>query len=353
MSAAILIGYVLVPLFGVFLCVAPLVSRPTIQFGVRVPPERVAAPVIGQQRHRYIWRSAVIAVAGTILVFAAGAHAPWWLSRIVLVLVIATDACLFWWARHSIARVKSAEGWFVGRRQTVVTDTSWRSEPVRFPAVWLVPAVAIIVATAVVGVLRYPDLPAHLDAGGGRHLATTPASAFATLLGQLFVTGLWIILLTLAFRSRPDLDTGDPAASLRGYRQALVLIGRAGLILVACINLTLALSALRRWQIADLPVGLVILPAALGVAGILAVVVQAGRIRGRADTATAGSDRDDDRFWKAGLVYVNRDDPALMVSARFAFGLTPNLGNPRVWLSITGMVAILAALIAVRLTVGW
>ena len=352
MTAAILIGYVLVPLFGVFLCAAPVVSRPTIQFGVRVPPERVAAPVIGRERRRYVWRSAVIALVATVVVFAAGAHAPWWLSRVSLVLLMATDAGLFWWAHRSVARVKSAEGWFAGRRQTVVTDTGWRAEPTRFPAAWLLPSVAIIVATAVVGVLRYPDLPTHLDTGGGRHLATTPASAFAPLIGQLFATGLWIILLTLAYRSRPDLDTGDPAASLRGYRRALGLIGRAGLILVACIDLMLALAAVRRWQIADLPAGLVILPVALGLTGLLAVVVRAGRIRGRVGTAAVGSDRDDDRFWKAGLAYVNRDDPALMVNARFAFALTPNLGNPRVWLIIAGVAAVLAGLIALKLTVG-
>jgi uncharacterized membrane protein len=350
-SAAILIGYVVVPLFGVFLCVAPLVSRPTIQFGVRVPPERVAAPVIERERHGYVWRSAVIAVLATTAVFATGGHAPSWLSRIILVLLIAADAGLFWWAHRAVARTKSAEGWFAGQRQTVVADTKWRTEPARFPAAWLLPAAAIIVATAVVGVLRYPHLPAHLSTG--RHyVATTPASAFATLIGQLFVVGVWTTLLTLAYRGRPDLDTGDPTASLRGYRRALVLIGRAGLILVACIDLTLALAALRRWQIADLPEGVVILPAALGVAGILAVVVYAGRIRARAGTAVAGSDRDDDRFWKAGLVYVNRDDPALMVNARFSFGFTPNLGNPRVWLIIAGVATILAGLVVLRLTVG-
>jgi uncharacterized membrane protein len=351
-SAAILIGYVLVPLVGVFLCVAPVVSRPTIQFGVRVPPERVETPVIGRERHRYVWRSAVVAVAATVAMFAAGGHVPSWLSRITLVLVVAADAGLFWWAHRSVARVKAAEGWFVGRRQTVVADTGWRTEPARFPVVWLLPAVAIIVATSVVGVLRYPELPAHLDTGGGRQVAATPASAFATLVGQLYVTGLWTVLLTLAYRARPDLDTGDPAASLRAHRRALVLVGRAGLVLVACIDLTLALAALRRWQIVDLPVGIVILPVVLGLADLLAVVVLAGRIRGRAGTPTAGSDRDDDRFWKAGLVYVNRDDPALMVSARFAFGLTPNLGNPRVWMIIAGVVAVLAGLIGLRLTVG-
>ncbi len=27
--------------------------------------------------------------------------------------------------------------------------------------------------------------------------------------------------------------------------------------------------------------------------------------------------RDDDRFWKGGLIYVNRDDPAIMVANWF------------------------------------
>jgi hypothetical protein len=43
-------GYVLVPLFGVFMCIGPVVTRPTVQFGVRVPPEYSAAPVIRRER---------------------------------------------------------------------------------------------------------------------------------------------------------------------------------------------------------------------------------------------------------------------------------------------------------------
>ena len=95
-----------VPLFGVFLCVAPVVSRPTIQFGVRVPPGRVAAPVIERERRRFVWRSAAVAVVATAVVFAVGARTSWWPSRVVLMLLISADAGLFWSAHRSIARVK-------------------------------------------------------------------------------------------------------------------------------------------------------------------------------------------------------------------------------------------------------
>ena len=50
-----------------------------------------------------------------------------------------------------------------------------------------------------------------------------------------------------------------------------------------------------------------------------------GNVRGLA--RAAGTDRDDDRFWKAGLVYVNRDDPAILIGARFGVGWTLNFGN--------------------------
>jgi uncharacterized membrane protein len=37
---------------------------------------------------------------------------------------------------------------------------------------------------------------------------------------------------------------------------------------------------------------------------------------------------DDDRFWKAGSIYVNPADPALFVPKRFGVGWTVNLGHP-------------------------
>ena len=41
--------------------------------------------------------------------------------------------------------------------------------------------------------------------------------------------------------------------------------------------------------------------------------------------------RDDDRFWKMGFIYFNRDDPALMVPKRFGIGYTINMGNSISW----------------------
>lgn len=62
-----------------------------------------------------------------------------------------------------------------------------------------------------------------------------------------------------------------------------------------------------------------------------------GNVRGLA--LATGTDRDDDRFWKAGLLYVNRDDPAIVVGARFGVGWMLNFGNPVAWLLSAGFAA--------------
>jgi uncharacterized membrane protein len=206
--------------------------------------------------------------------------------------------------------------------------------------------VAVIVATVIVGVFRYPHLPAYLGRGAQR-VTTSPVSAFGRDIGQVYAIGLWTALLALVYRSRPDLDTADPAASLRSYRQALDMFGRAGLVLLACVDLTLLLAALELRQIVRLSGSgdiLVLVPFALGLLAFFCAVVRSGTVRASAAGGATATDRDDDRFWKAGIVYVNRDDPAVLVSARGVFTWTVNLGNPSGWLLIAGVVAFASGL---------
>ena len=64
------------------------------------------------------------------------------------------------------------------------------------------------------------------------------------------------------------------------------------------------------------------------------------------------TDRDDDRFWKAGLLYVNHDDPAIAVASRFGAGWTLNFGNRAAWLIIAGIAAALAGLVVIGAATG-
>ena len=70
MNAGALAAEFTVPFYGALFCALPAVTKPTVQFGVRIPPERTAATVIGDQRRAYYQRTAVI-----------GSAAPSWRQR--------------------------------------------------------------------------------------------------------------------------------------------------------------------------------------------------------------------------------------------------------------------------------
>ena len=362
MNAGRLTGEIIVPFFAVTLCLAPTVTRPTVPFGVRVPPERARATVIRHERHSYYWRTAAIGACGTVAALLLGGHGPWWLTRIIALLVVAADFGCFWIARNKITAVKHAERWYAGHRQVVATDTSWRADPPRFPVHWLIPALIVIAATVIVGVVRYPDLPARLAVGFGRRGAPKSiVSAFGIVAGQLWVTLLWTGMMLIVYRSRPDIESADAAASTRRYRRFLAAFTRAVLTLVALVDLTLLLAALHTWQVYRLSgfgSALPVLPFAAGLLILVVVTLRTGQGGFRLSGGSAGygpaagTDRDDDRFWKAGLIYRNRDDPAILVGARFGVGWTFNVANPMSWLIIAGIVAVPAGLAAISAAAG-
>ena len=260
---------------------------------------------------------------------------------------MAAGFCCFRIAQRKIAAVKNKDEWFAGLRQTVVTDTSWRTDPPRFPLRWLVPALAVIAATIAVGALRYPGLPAHIVTTSGHRVSKSAVSALLVAF-QLYVTAQWTGIMLIIYRSRPDIEAADPAALTLRYRRFLAAFARALLIMAALVDTTLLLIALGIWQVYR-PSGavqaLAILPVAAGLVLLATVAARSGqggsRLNGnvRGLALATGTDRDDDRLWKAGLFYVNRDVPLIMVAARFGAGWTLNFGNRVAWLIIAGIVA--------------
>jgi len=369
MNAGGLAAEFTVPFYGALFCALPAVTKPTVQFGVRVPPERTGATVLGDQRRAYYRRTAVIGVCCTVVAILLAVHrSPWSPMLIQPIEVVADIGCLLV-ARRKITTVKRTERWFAGLRQTVVADTSWRADPPRFPVRWLIPALTITAATVLIGVVRYPELPGRLTDGfgawgaSGHQVHKTAVTVFALAFAQVWVTVLWTAIMLIIYRSRPDIDVADPAASVRRYRELLARCTSAMLVLVTLIDLSLLLAALRNWQVyrlAGAGAALPMLPYAVGLLVLVTFVLRSGQggFRLAADGIGAArtpdlprragqADRDDDRFWKGGLIYVNPEDPALMVGARFGVGWTFNLANRGAWLLISAIVGAPAGLVII------
>ncbi len=343
----------LVNLFGpvlglVVLWLLPTMNRRTLPFGIRVPAAHADAPVIAAQLRTYRrW----ILGAGIVVVAAAAALTyllPMPVAQgVALLAVVAVWLPAFLRARREIGAAKEREGWYDGLRQGVVADTSLRTEPVRFPWLWAAPAVLLCAVTAVLGVVRYPDLPptlvTHWDLSGtpDRTTATSVGSAFALVFVQVAMTVLLVGLMWASIRFRPDLDAAAPKVSAHQYRGFLLATAKAVLVLAALVDVSMLVISWQMWGGGgQLPAGVVILPILVGTAVVIGSAIRTGQsgsrlpADGAAGAGTAEEDtgvvqRDDDRYWPVASFYVNRDDPAMFVPKRLGVGWTVNFGNPK------------------------
>lgn len=279
----------------------------------------------------------------------------------VPVLILAVCLAVFRRARVAIAAAKRDEGWYRGLRQGVVTDTSLRTDPERFPHLWSIPALLIVAGTVVTAVVLYPSVPdrfaVHFNASGipDGFATKSVGSVFFPVFVQAGVTATILVLAWFSFRARPELDPARPADSARRHRRFSMRAvissccwppastcryspgpGRSG---IAGQNLS--------------PV-LVLLPLLTGLAIVVGVALRTGQGGSRLPAADGGAPeeentdvvrRDDDQYWRgAGSLYVNRDDPSLLVQKRFGFGWTLNFGNPRALLLLALIVGLPLAL---------
>jgi uncharacterized membrane protein len=203
------------------------------------------------------------------------------------------------------------------------------SPPERFPWSWAAPAVLVIGITAGVGAVRYPGLPPRIpvhfavDGGVDRTVPTTVLTAFLPVGIQLMVTA---VLCACA------------AVTLRAGERARAT-ARSLLWLAACLNLANYFLAEQIWSrhpdIGPPTIAGVVIATGAGLAGVVVTVGYAARTP--PDRTAAQPDH-----WR-GVIYVNRDDPALFVPKRFGIGWTLNFGRPASWVVLGALVAVVIA----------
>jgi uncharacterized membrane protein len=358
MTVAIALSSVLSALVLVLALVLPSVSSPTVPFGVRVPAQRTADPTVVRQTRIYRWRvlgSGILAAGIGVVMFSVTGE-PLLLPMSVLLLVGAWYGCFFL-ANHEIRAAKAAGGWYEGLHQGIAVDTRLRTDPPRFPWIWLAPALVITVATAVVGVISYPSMPEilvlHYNASGvpNRLAAKSVGTAFSLVFVQIGVTALLVGIAAAIFRSsRPDIDPARPVASARWHRQYMSLGAKALLGLVAMIDVGMLGASLLMWTgtVTSWAPLVVVLPILTAVVVAVVVLARNNREQEAGAEGTGLIHRDDDKYWWGGLLYVNRDDPALLVPRRFGLGWALNFGNPRTAMVLAGVLALIGVSISLR-----
>jgi uncharacterized membrane protein len=360
---SIVLGIALVSLIAASLVAMPALVRRTLPLGVSVPQARVDDPVVRTAVRRYraivvaAWAAAVVA----ILLIAPFEPSVALLVGILLLLVASVVAYLV--PRSAIQRAKRDERWYEGATVRLVADTAPAERP-RPPTWWFVSALVLLGAVAAYGVAAYEAMPAsipvHWNAAG-------VADAYAeksvwSVFGPLLIGGATIVgLYALSFLVRVSPVRGDAADDrAANARRAFAVRSLTSTMLGA---LMLALAAIFGWTSLLSWIGDV--PAAVAAWGTFALVLvlllvvalfvwrYARAMRAGGTAVGAGADApDDDRHWKAGMVYVNPDDPSFLVQKRFGVGWTVNLGHPAGVIACVVLLALIAVAIILPIALG-
>jgi uncharacterized membrane protein len=352
-------------LFGVLFSAVVALRPPGLPLSVRVPQAHIDDPVVLSAIRRFRW-GLVLAWATTAaltVLLAIFGQAP--LATVLPVLLYtALSILILVLSRRMIISAKRVGGWFEGvpvRMSAQLTPPAYRHPPIIWPAL----AVIVLAATTAVDVALYPTLPdpiaVHFNAAG--NVDGWAAKSIWSVFGVLMIGAAVVILLAVLsvfaarYSVRVQADDTAQQAALRTQVQRTML---TSLLSELSFVLALGFSAIElaqrllpgvRGAVAGSAIGLVVL--------VMAVVI--GNVaRGRAQLRPAnvrdpGSPRpdavDDDEHWKGGLIYVNRDDPALVVPRRFGLGWTVNLGHPAgIALTILLLLVIAGGVTAVILT---
>jgi uncharacterized membrane protein len=345
-------------LTGVLLLL-PRLGRPTVPFGVRVPTGHADAPAVRRATTLYSRGLLVTlpSIAALLVALAVLLPAGVILAAAALVPLVAWFV-LYLSARRTVQAAKRDERWYEGLRQAVATDTSLRTSPPPYPWRWAVPAIVVTLVTAAIGAVRYPSLPdriaTRLDPTPAEFIDTTVWSAFALVGIQLVLTLIMLGVAAVAVRGKADLIATAPATSADQHRRYAATMARCVLLVAAGQAITVLMLALMTWELVPRTTAWAAassLPTVAAAAVLVVVAVRTGQSGHR--LATAGSDpaarpgvehRDDDAHWIAGLLYINRDDPAILVPARFGdVGWTLNLAHPAVWMATAVALVITAA----------
>ncbi|WP_422934213.1 DUF1648 domain-containing protein [Sinomonas sp. P47F7] len=329
-AVAVILGLVVTTVLGGLLFAMPSYVARDLPLGVSVPLARAGSGAVVSANRRYrtlVLLAWMFSAAGAVVL---GAVDPALAVPVPLGAMLVLGYAGYAVARRQIQRAKKAEGWFDGLPVRLRGEVLAPAPP-RVPLGWFVAGAAVLAAAALWGAAVYPAFPGqvavHWNAAGTADRfveKSLPGVLGLPLLGLVFDAA--VLLLALAVRRTPVVE--DPE---RGGRLVRTVLGLLGQIAFLCSGL-LALAGPLSWSGSSSARLVPAVAAGAGVLMLVAVVVRLVRLgapaRGPAGT-DKGSDRPDtDRLWKAGVFYVNRDDPSVLVPKRFGVGWTFNFGSP-------------------------
>ncbi|QFF97455.1 DUF1648 domain-containing protein [Psychrobacillus glaciei] len=331
----------------------PKFLKQTEVFGVYVPEQYVKDKIIVYLKKRYF---RVVLTTG--LVILAG-YLLWTLTQdldedtLALVSVGVQFTSLFisigyYFIMHiRVKKLKAEKGWTIGKNEVRVVDLKFQ-EKLRLvpPIVFIIPMI-VTVGLIIYTFMKYPEMPDMIPTHwgpSGQADAFSEKTYFSVIsmpLILLVMQGMFLLMSEGMKFSGAKINPSNKKTSVaqqlafRKYTSWFSLfITLSTTLLMGYLHLqTIHPEISSPWIMFTLPIVFLVIT----FVGVGIYTVKVGQSGSRLKVGGASSSKedsiavDDDKYWKGGMLYINRDDPSILVEKRFGVGWTLNFGRPLSW----------------------
>ncbi|MCL2655189.1 MAG: DUF5808 domain-containing protein [Coriobacteriia bacterium] len=350
---------VIVGFTGVLLGITPMLLKHSEVFAVTVPPVEFHSPELKSMRLRYCaltLAATAVALIVTAICLAISENAFFIAYTASTLALVVVSFALYLFFRSRVRALKEERGWAAQPGATVsavITPASVKKPPSIW---WNLLYVVIVAVTLVIGIVYYPHMPAMVPMNtdlAGKVIRYAPKS-FGVLLFAPMIQVFFGVIMTFVFwmigRARRDIDPAHPLTTAE--HSALFTRVQSIFMLVFGLALAGSMIAMQFSMAGKLSINvaglIIIVVTVVLMAALVWISLKYGQSGARLGHPAQDSDevaRDDDRYWKLGVLYFNPDDPALFVPKRFGVGWTNNFARPMTWVLAGGLVVLCVGLV--------
>ncbi|WBW94710.1 DUF1648 domain-containing protein [Oceanirhabdus sp. W0125-5] len=324
----------------------PILSRKELFFGIRVPAEKADDKELAGVYSLYKKLFLIIIAPITLILIGISFLKILFIPMYITLFAVMIMICGVYLICHKKTQyIKNKNQWNINKKQFVYVDTEYVSskrKKVAISPLWYLIPILIITISSILIWINYDSIPnsiaIHWNIYGeaDNWITKTPTSVMTAPIIQLFVTILVLFAHMTICWSKQQIDTSDPETSMkkdRIFRRRvsifLFVIVLYSTFIISLFNLiSLNIFNLNKTLTAVISISFFIVIVCSGIYIAFFTGQGGSRLNLNSEKPNTSQSRNDDKFWKLGVFYVNKNDPSIFVEKRFGIGYTVNFGNP-------------------------
>ncbi|WP_391118944.1 DUF1648 domain-containing protein [Psychrobacillus sp. L3] len=332
----------------------PKFLKQTEVFGVYVPEQYAQEKTIIHLKKKY---TTVVLTTGLVILLG---YLLWVLTQnpdeetLALVSVGVQFISLFisigyYFVMHMrVKKLKGEQGWTTGKNEVRIVDLKFQEKLQLIPRIVFIIPMIITVGLIIYTFMKYTEMPDMIPTHwgpSGQPDAFSKKTYFSVISMPLILLVMQGMFLMMSEGMKFSGAKINPANKKKSVAQQLAFRKYSSwFALFITITTTLLLGYFHlqtihpeigsAWAMFALPIVFLVITF-VGVGIYTVKVGQSGsrlKVGGASPSIEDKIAVDDDKYWKGGLFYINKDDPSIFVEKRFGVGWTLNYGRPLSWI---------------------